>query len=189
MITQHLSDQSDRSDKSDESRCPMSYILFRAINIDEVFADVSVRARRDIGRAAHQAVGEQWDREFKLRHFEPGAAQRYGYKARSAKYLARKERAHNATWRVKGGADQDMVYTGQTLQTVKNRQRPRAFPTRVTIDMPTPSYVSMRPDPRFRNAPNLGEELTAVSPDEVAALTTTLIVTTEALLEQYWASR
>ena len=167
----------------------MTLVLFRAVNVDEVFQGVTIRAQRAIGKAAHLAVGQQWDREFKMRHFEPGARERYGYKARSAKYLARKERAAKATWRVKGTAEQDLVYSGQTLQDVKNTQRPRAFPTRVTIDMPTPSYVSMRPDPRFRDAPNLGEELTTVSPDELDALTQTLIVTTEGLLEQYWESR
>jgi hypothetical protein len=174
---------------SDDRSGAVTHVLYRVVNIDEVFRGVTIRAQRQIGKAAHLAVGQQWDAEFKMRHFEPGAAQRYGYKARSAKYLARKERASKATWRVKGTRDQDLVYSGQTMQTVKNTQRPRPFPSRVTIDMPTPSYVSMRPDPRFRDAPNLGEELTTVSPDEVQSLTQTLIVTTEALLEQYWESR
>jgi hypothetical protein len=167
----------------------MSYVLLRVQNIEEAFPPISKRAQTRIAKASNMAVGQHWDANFKMRHFDAVAQQQYGYKPRSAGYLRRKARASGKTWRVKGKPDQDMVYSGQTLQDVRQRQMPRAFPTRVTITMPTPSYVQMRPNPKFRDAPNLGEELTRVSPPEVEELTTVYVVTAEGLLQQQFDGR
>lgn len=109
------------------------------------------------------AVGVAWDRWFKMRHFAADARTRYNYAPRTAAHRRRKERRG-----IPGFLD--LVYGGHTRAQVASPQIPRAFPTRVSIVMPTPAWVQMRPDPRKRRAPNLGEELTRVTPDEAAEL-------------------
>ena len=75
-----------------------------------------------------------------------------------------------------------MVFQGHTRAQVASPQIPRAFPTRVTIVMTTPDWVQMRPDPRKRRAPNLGEELTRVTAEEAATLREVFAEVTEPLV-------
>jgi len=125
---------------------------------------VSIRAWREALKAGWYAVGEYHDRVVQPRKFESGAAGRYGYQTRDAKYRARKQRIAAKSWRVKDGGKSDIVYSGVTRTAVTRRQYPRPFYNRVTMDIPTPSYVQMRP--RRMGRPNLGHELTSVAPDE-----------------------
>ena len=131
---------------------------------------VGQRSWREISKTGMFAVGLAWDQHFKMRHFEPGAASRYGYKPRSKAYLRRK---------AKRGVPQflDMVFSGTTRRDVARLQIPRPFPTRVTITMPTQPYIKMRPGKR--DAPNLGEELTRVATDEIEALEKVFVDTVE----------
>jgi hypothetical protein len=114
-----------------------------------------------------RAVGEWWEAEIKMRHFEADAASRYGYQPRTERYLRRKKAIAAKTWRVLEGGQRDLVLHGQTRGAVRMRHTPRVFPTRLTIHIPTPSYVQMRP--RTTGRPNLGEELTRLTADEVQA--------------------
>ena len=125
---------------------------------------VSVRAWREALKAGWYAVGEYYDAVVQPRKFEPGAAARYGYKARTDKYLKRKQRIAAKSWRVKDGGKTDIVFGGMTRTAVKRRQYPKPYYNRVVVDTPTPSYVQMRP--RRPNQPNMGAELASIAPDE-----------------------
>ena len=132
---------------------------------------ISQRGWRDIAKSGMLAVGTAWDRLFKMLHFGPDAARRYNYVPRTAAYKRRRLRIHGVPLSV------DLRWSGRTLADVRRRQAPRPFPSRVTIDMPTPAYVRMRPLPvgqawvdklgrrRFRKkeGPALGEELTRLA--------------------------
>ncbi len=159
-------------------------VLLRIEGGGEAFQSLSKRAQDRVSREAHLAVGVYWDREYKMRHLGPGAAERYGYKERTDKYLRKKEYGSRATWKIKGGRNDSMIFSGQTLQAVKQRQVPRAFPSRVTILMPAPSYIQMRPKPGKRDAPNLGEELTRTIPEEQDRLLEVWVESAERSLQE-----
>jgi hypothetical protein len=135
-------------------------------------AGVGIRSWRDIAKAGMFAVGVAWDRHFKMLHFAANARSRYGYKPRSKAYMRRKAKRGVPAFL-------DMVYSGNTRRDVSRVQIPRAFPTRVSIAMATAAYIQMRPDPRHRDAPNLGDELTRVVPDELQALEEVFVDATE----------
>jgi len=59
---------------------------------------LSKREFNNLMKKAWQRVGEFWIQNFLPRHFQPGAASRYGYKRRSRETVAR-GRALNAAWR------------------------------------------------------------------------------------------
>jgi hypothetical protein len=129
--------------------------------LEEMPRTVKNASRLGMGRA-----GQLFEDKFKLRHFEASARSRYGYKTRTAKYLAKKARAvARNSFSVSPDANNDLILTGALRKAIRNRHFPRAFPTRVRIDMPSPSYAQMRP---MRTAmPNLGDELTRLTGDEV----------------------
>ena len=146
------------------------------MRFDVQAAEVSGRKLRAFSREAFGEVGYQWDEQFKMRHFEQGAENQYSYKPRSPKYLARKKGGFisgrgGSRYPIPGGGQLPIVYTGATRSAVRQRLFPRTYPTRVTISLPTPSYVRMRP--YKRNAPSLGEELTAVTDTEYSDLEAT----------------
>ena len=128
--------------------------------------DVSKRGWRTALIAGWFAVGEYHDRIVQPRKFEPDAAERYGYQPRTDKYLERKKRIAAHSWRVKDGGEKDLVYSGMTRTRVLAKQYPRAFPTKVWVDIPTPSYVQMRPNKTKWKMPAMGQELVSITPDE-----------------------
>jgi len=148
----------------------MAKIAF-AITTDQP-DDISDRGWRTALIAGWFAVGEYHDRVVQPRKFESGAAERYGYQPRSAKYLARKKRIAQHSWRVKDGGQREIVYSGMTRTRVLLRQYPKAFPTKVWVDLPTPSYIQMRPNRTGsrRNMPALGQELVSITADEQTAM-------------------
>jgi hypothetical protein len=60
-----------------------------------------------------------WHATMLPRHFEPGAVQRYGYKARSAKYLARKRREGNSNPLVGLKRNSDGHARGQAMEMLR----------------------------------------------------------------------
>lgn len=152
--------------------------------------DIPIRAWREISRAGMQAVGLYWDQRFKMRHFEAGAESRYGYKPRSAKYLRRKRKGMvkrgRSVYPVMDGGASPIVFSGDTRGDIRPPHYPVAMPTRLDVRMPTRgAYIQMRPDPRKRDAPNLGEELTRTTTDEVAELAQVYEDTVAARLVEY----
>jgi hypothetical protein len=138
-------------------------------------AGVGQRTWREISKTGMFTVGVAWDRWFKMRHFAADATSRYGYAPRTPAYRRRKERRGVPGFLA-------MVFQGHTRAAVSSPQIPRAFPTRATITLSAPPYIQMRPDPRRRKAPNLGEELTRTTAEEIAALEKVFTETTEPLI-------
>lgn len=134
--------------------------------------DISKRGWRTALIAGWFAVGEYHDRVVQPRKFDASAAERYHYQPRSPKYLARKKRIAQHSWRVKDGGEREIVYSGMTRTRVLARQYPKAFPTKVWVEIPTPSYIQMRPNKRGsrRNMPALGQELVSITADEQQAM-------------------
>jgi hypothetical protein len=125
------------------------------------------------------AVAEAWDKVFKMKHFEEAAAARYHYAPRTAKYTARKLRQKNET--------RPLVYSRETYNAARQKAFGRAFPTRVTMQLPTPSYIQMVPRPKKEGGqhPPMGDEITRTTPEEVEALETVYRNTVEALIQSY----
>lgn len=127
--------------------------------------DVSKRRWREFSRDGMNECGLLYDRQLKMRHFEPGAASRYGYKTRKPKYQARKDRAVDRGSRhISPDAKNPLIHSGALRRAVRMNHQPKAFPTRFTVTMPTPVYAQMTP--RRSDVPNLGVELTTVASDE-----------------------
>jgi len=127
---------------------------------------VTVRGWREMLKGAWQAVGQWWDRTVKPRLFDADAADKRGWKPRTERYRRAKIRRAAKDSRIKEGGQRDLILTGQTRTDVMRQQVPKAFPTRVTVQIPTREYVQMRPKAPGR--PNLGEELATVTAEEQA---------------------
>lgn len=146
---------------------------------------LSVRAWRAISKAGTAAVGWFWERVVKRRKFTRRSESLDDHKPRSAGYLRKKERPYRQItdaggrrrWVPNRGLMANLEWSGETRRRVMSPHIPRAFPTRVTIDLPTPKYVQMRP--YRRNAPNLGEEITATTNAEVNEMRDVFRETTE----------
>lgn len=125
--------------------------------------EVSKRAWSAATKAGFQAAGKLWHEKFLPDHFKPGAAQRYSYRPRSRKYLEAKLKAGRSGRAVDGGRT-PLVYTGLMRELLLGFPFFRAYPTRVTVRMHGPRYVSMRV---FKvNQPDKGKELTIVTAGE-----------------------
>lgn len=132
---------------------------------DEKPPDVSKRKWNEFSRDGMNECGLLYDRKFKMRHFEPGAAARYGYQSRKPKYQEKKNRAVDRGSRHHSpDAKNPLIFSGALRAAVRQNHLPRAFPTRFTVSMPTPIYAAMTP--RRSGVPNLGSELTRVAADE-----------------------
>lgn len=146
--------------------------------------DISGRGWQEALKAGWFAVGMYHDEVVQPRKFETGAAQRYGYQTRTAKYLDRKKRLAQHSYRVKDGGEKDLVYSGATRTIVLRRQYPRPFPTRVWLEIPTPSYVQMRPNTNNWSMPAMGIELTSITPDEQAQMEKIFVLAVEKRLDE-----
>jgi hypothetical protein len=133
--------------------------------------DVARDAWRDITRDSYRAVGQYWVDNMLQRHFEPGAAERYRYQFRSRAYRIRKDRAFAAGKPMsKGGApviagsNQPNVLTGYMRREMSRSIVIRGFPTRATVIMYGPNYLTTR---FYKKAqPDKPKELTTVTDGE-----------------------
>lgn len=146
------------------------FLLFAA-TVDRPL-DVSGRRWKEAQRAGWYAVGKYYDEVIKPRKFAQGADTRYGFKPRSPGYLKRKEKERRDP--------KSLVYGGKTRTAVMRRHYPRAFPSRVSVDLPTPTYIVMRP--RRANHPNMGAELTSITADEYREMERVFVAAVEAFL-------
>lgn len=128
--------------------------------------DVALRAwRRDISKVANTEVGEYWHKKYLKGHFKPGAAEKYGYRARSAAYLRRKKRqAEKGAITKVSGQIVDNVFTGKMRAAVLRGHTTRGYPTRVTITVTGPKYLTTR----FYKVdqPNKPAEIMAITAEE-----------------------
>jgi hypothetical protein len=139
---------------------------------------------REILRKAFRAVGEFWAMTFAKRHFEPGAAERYHYARRTARYMARKDRQLAAGRsmskgepRVIAGSDTPLVLTGRMRDMMLQHVVIRSFQNHVSVTLLGPAYTNAKlgrggkaRGDFSRHQPNKPREITVVTPDEHKAL-------------------
>ena len=120
-----------------------------------------VDAPKTFSKAMRDVLGEvamAWHRKILPLHFRTGAAQKYGYKRRRAKYMKRKRRQRNV-----GKAP--LVYRGTLRKQAKFFPRLTSTQHRARVRMRVPAYVKQRGSVTPGH-PAMGEELLKVTPDE-----------------------
>lgn len=120
--------------------------------------------------AAHADAAEYWHKTCLPRHFRPGNRARYNLRPRSQKYQRRKEwlatqsRVMQGRGAVQQGGKVDLVFTGAMARQLIQANTIRAYPTRATLAMFGPRYVTMRV--HTSNQPDKAAEITQVRQDE-----------------------
>lgn len=105
---------------------------------------------RHILRRAHQEVGDVWHKEILPEHFKPGARAKYRHRLRRLRYDRRKSQRIGRAWApsnpvvVEGPQPTDNILSGAMQRELKRQRTVRAFPTRVTVTMFGPRYMTMR---------------------------------------------
>ena len=120
---------------------------------------------RKIRRDAMRAMGEHWFKEMLPQHFDANAKYKYKHRPRSTKYKANKLKLAQRG-KVQGGGVTDLVFSGRTRDALLNNIAIiRPFPSRVTVRMQGPPYLTTN----FRaksNQPNKPREITTVTEAE-----------------------
>lgn len=127
-------------------------------------ADIGRDPWRIIMRRAHQLMGEHWHQQFLPDHFTPQAKFRYRHQLRTRGYLKRKPSLPDVIM----GGQVDNVVTGYMMEQLKSSKAIRAYPSRVTIKMHGPRYVTMR-SWKIRQ-PNKAKEIATVTADQKKTL-------------------
>ncbi len=152
----------------------------------------TVRAWREIKKETFRAVAEMWFEKYLKKHFQRGAAQRYGYQARSASYLARKRRAarkgrEGAKTVVRSAEYNLLTFTGALERAIMARASFHASENRFSIKMQgLPSYVGIN---SRRGKPDYHDEITRITPDEHLAMRELADAVSTKLSERYLAQR
>ena len=136
----------------------MSVELFE--NLTE---SLSVRGRRRVFKAANGAAGVHWRDKYLMRHFQSGAATRYGYARRKRSTIARKKRDADRGQALHGGR-RPLVHSGRLAAAMRRLHPVRATPSKATITLHGPRQLNIRPK---AGRPNLGMEVLRVSGGEV----------------------
>lgn len=98
----------------------------------------------------HQAIGKKWHTDMLDKHFHADAPSKYKHAPRSANYLkwkrikAAKQRRLPGGGTVQRGGRIDNVYSGEMEKSLKRVGVIRAYPSRATLTMSGPRYMTMR---------------------------------------------
>lgn len=125
-------------------------------------------------RHAHEEMGRFWHENILPNHFGAAGKVRYHYQPRSERYKRWKQRSQGKLrwarlpggqryqYRVVGGADDDNILSGRLRdKMIGSPAAYRAFPSRVTVTMPTLPYI-FRPNTRGGSRqPDKNREITA----------------------------
>lgn len=142
--------------------------------------EVSIRHWRDAMKDAWTKLGEKWHREMLPLHFREDSKRKYRHQPRSTRYIAEKRAAAGGTgwWfrfaqrigrTIQGGGNTDNVLTGRMRDALLQSPRLIAFPTRLTIRMIGPRYMTFVPNPNGMQ-PHKGAEITRLTQAEEAQL-------------------
>lgn len=135
--------------------------------------DVGLRKWKECTKAGHAAMGQYWHKNYLPDHFTRAARTKYGHQARRPKYLRNKERGgtrsvNGRVVQIKYGGQVDNVFSGEMETLVRSPALIQAFPSRATVKMVGPRYVSMRP---YKSGqPDKGAEISRVIPDQQRVL-------------------
>lgn len=143
------------------------------IHIMPKMSDKEFTSRRAYTRAmtkAHEEVGKEWHTNMLPQHFTKEAAGKYKHKKRGTKYLKWKRKKwesrrplKNGKY-VKQGGEVDNVLSGDMKEMLMRVGVIRAFPTRTTVSMTGPRYVTMR---NYKmNQPDKGQEIETTTREE-----------------------
>lgn len=128
---------------------------------------LSVRATRRVMKGAYEVIGKKWLEDYLPMHFHPIAPQRYGFTPRTAGTQKKKRRLAERGI-VQDGGRLALVWSGVLRRAMLNHNhRVDAYPTRATIKLIGPSYLSINYKP---GRPNMGREILTVIPDEAQKL-------------------
>ena len=129
--------------------------------------DVTVRAWREGMRAAHAEAARVWHEEMLPDHFTPFARFKYQYQPRTLATRKRKKQLAEKGQVLEGGLV-DNVWSGTMRNLLTGAASIRAYPSRFTVTMPGPPYISMRPNPvgRSANQPDKAAEILKITPDQ-----------------------
>lgn len=143
--------------------------IFRiADQFNELLDGLSIRKSRDATKAAMGAMAWHWHRNYLPLHFEPFSSSKYRYKARTPKWIYQKQKIAKRNPQIKKGGRVANVFTGLLEESMKQRPMIRAYPTRATVQMHGPRYITMRP--YKSNQPNKAAEITTVIDSEQRTL-------------------
>lgn len=124
---------------------------------------LTVRGQRAALKSTWDETGKLWQREFLPKHFKSGATSRYGYQHRTIKTVERK-RWLASKGKVEDGGNTPLVWSGLMRRSMLGfRQRQAAYPTRVTINLVGPSYLSINYKP---GRPHYAKEILTVNSEE-----------------------
>lgn len=126
------------------------------------------------------AVGQEWHAKMLPDHFEAGNWRRYRHEPRTKKYRERKQRLA-AKGQVAKRGEVDLVYSGAMEQTMERFATIRPFPTRATVRVQAPRYMTLKPR---GNQPNKFAELSRTTPQQMRKLESTLKRTIEAAVQR-----
>lgn len=141
--------------------------------------DFGARSRKAnrILKAAHEAGARFWHRVCLPRHFTRGATGRYGFRLRSEQYHSSKKKRGKPA----------LVYSGVTRETALRTIGVKAYPTRATLTLYTPSWIPQRP--RRPNMPDMADELFRVRDDEQKQIEAVEQATAEKMLREMKETR
>ena len=127
---------------------------------------VSQRQQIRALKYTHLTVARYWQNHYKMLHFRRSAKSRYKYFRRTPKYLAHKKKAAMQGTVLDGGGT-DLVYSGTTKLMVMLRHPIKAYPTRATLTMQVPKYITYR---KGRATARLAHEIEVHTPKEMERL-------------------
>lgn len=141
---------------------------------------LTVREFGELKQRTWKAAGQYWSKVMLPRHFQKSAHNTYRYQPRSPKYLKRKERMAERGKAEKGGTT-DLVLSGDLEQKVKDHVFIRTYPSRMTMKLIGPSYLTSKPK---GSRPNMGQELFAISDGEWKMITRRMQRVSDAVLKE-----
>ena len=151
-----------------------------AFGPDEVFT-AKGKLTRKFARCAKEAyaeMGSLWHDKILPLHFEHGAKHRYGYAPRSQKYRRRRMARGVA-------GDTDMVFTGDMRKQMQQFATIRAFPTRATVNVQAPFYMTLKPNTFAGSTqPDKFKELSGLTNADYNQLQTKLQTTIERAMKR-----
>lgn len=123
------------------------------------------RALHKVTKEVQREAAQYWHDRILPEHFRPGAAERYGYAPRVNKgriFLKRKKRG--GTRRLNVMQHLPLIHTGEAMEGILGPAYIAPYPTRVTIHLAAPSYMSLN------QKPDMADEVSRITFQEQQAL-------------------
>lgn len=155
-------------------------VKVQAFGPEEVFTAKGKLTRKfaRCAKEAYEAMGSLWHDKILPLHFARGAKHRYGYQPRSQKYRRRRARLGVA-------GDTDLVFTGDMQKQMQQFATIRGFPTRATVNVSAPYYMTLRPNTFAGSSqPDKFKELSGLTGADYKQLETKLQTTIERAMKR-----